>query len=87
MSDGIVDASLCAIADRIAARQISAIEVTEAAIRRAEALQPTLNTVYFLNTRNHEHRDITLLHIRLESLKRLKAIHFRHFDIQQNQIK
>lgn len=43
MKDGIVDASLCEIADSIAAREVSAVEVTESAIRRAQALQPTLN--------------------------------------------
>lgn len=49
MIDGIADASLCDIADRIAARDVSAVEVTENAIRRAEALQPTLNTFISLD--------------------------------------
>lgn len=43
MNDEIAEASLCDIAARIAAREVSALEVTENAIRRAESLQPTLN--------------------------------------------
>jgi aspartyl-tRNA(Asn)/glutamyl-tRNA(Gln) amidotransferase subunit A len=49
VNDDVADASLCEIADRIAARQISSLEVTEAAIRRAEALQSTLNTFISLD--------------------------------------
>ena len=43
MSDAVASASLCAIAERIASRDISAVEVCENAIRRGEQLQPTLN--------------------------------------------
>lgn len=43
MSDAVANASLCAIAERIASRDISAVEVCENAIRRSEQLQPTLN--------------------------------------------
>ena len=43
MSDAPAGDSICEIAGRIAAGELSALEVTEAAIRRAERLQPQLN--------------------------------------------
>lgn len=43
MSVGLPGASLCELARQIAARELSAVEATEDAIRRAESLQPTLN--------------------------------------------
>ncbi|MCG8546278.1 MAG: amidase, partial [Alphaproteobacteria bacterium] len=43
MSDDLAGLGLCDVADRIRGGDVSAAEVTEAAIRRAERLQPTLN--------------------------------------------
>lgn len=43
MSEEIAFQDACETASRIAARDVSAVEVTETAIRRAERLQPTLN--------------------------------------------
>jgi aspartyl-tRNA(Asn)/glutamyl-tRNA(Gln) amidotransferase subunit A len=43
MSDEIAGLDLCSVADRIRTGEVSAVEVTQAAIRRAEQLQPVLN--------------------------------------------
>ena len=43
MSDEIAFLDACETAARIASKDVSAVEVTETAIRRAEALQPSLN--------------------------------------------
>ncbi|NKB59631.1 MAG: Asp-tRNA(Asn)/Glu-tRNA(Gln) amidotransferase subunit GatA [Alphaproteobacteria bacterium] len=43
MSDELAGLDLCDVADRIRSRDISATEVTQTAIRRAERLQPVLN--------------------------------------------
>ena len=43
MSDDLAGLGLCDVADRIRSGDVSAAEATEAAIRRAERLQPTLN--------------------------------------------
>lgn len=43
MSGSLATLDLCALADKIRAREISATAATEAAIARAERLQPTLN--------------------------------------------
>lgn len=43
MSDDIAFLDACDAADRIKSKDVTAVEVTETAIRRAERLQPTLN--------------------------------------------
>ena len=43
MSKGIAFLDACDVAERIKSKDVSAVEVTEVAIRRAEALQPELN--------------------------------------------